>query len=717
MKQKNLLFTLVSLLMLFGMAAQASEQFGRSSQDIDWEYYEERGVDPLAAERLVNAGGESILDFIPPTGILLIPDSGNEKVMAFDPDDGELIDEFFFPGDDVNLTTPIQILWNFTGTSFLVSDQLMWLVQQFDTDGQFEQTFAPAGGQDNTIMQNNRGIYMKPNGNLLVTVAGGGNANSIAMFDTDGEYVGNFIDNNAGGLNGPWSIVHRQGLNDYLVSANGSSGIHRYDADGDFIEMFATGLAFPQQMEELDNGNILVTNFSAPSGVYEFDSEGTQIGYYSVVTALRGVKELFNGNIMVTNSSGVHIINRNNELLETVVSGQARHISHIMPMDLFLPPTNLEIHTDGLGPDEALLTWVGPALAAKFRNANCEAHSQTGLPQRPNKAFLGFNVYLNDNLVAEEITETEYLFTNLPGGENTAGVQTVYTAGESEIVTIDFEVEGEPDLFEVTFNIDITDAVHYGQLFGFDDDEHHIFMTGTMFGWQEPGEPETVMELTSTDPHVYSMTLMLEAGEYEYKYFSDLIGDGWDGGEWEGDPNRMVTITEDTEIHDVFETGDAPGFTLTFEVTDTEGNALEYAIITLGETTYDAGHYVIEDVPMGTWNYLVEKEGYLSVEGQVEVSHDKTVQVTMEVDDVSAPDLAGPDLNIYPNPAHTTVSIQSDTEITLIRIVDILGQVVYTSSGSAHDHEVNVSDLDSGVYFIQLTTETGVITKRLQVTR
>jgi|GEM_PF-1792218 len=1053
MKDKNLLCTILLLFLSTALFSQGSGDFQEVHQDIDWEYYEEKGIDPLAGERLVNADGESILDFIPPMGLLLVPESGDEKVMAFDPQDGELVDEFFFPSDDTNLTTPIQVLWNFTGTSFLVSDQTMRLVQQFDLDGEFEQTFAPADGQDDSILQNIRGIHMKPNGNLLVTVSSGGNANSVAMFDTDGEYIGNFIDNDAGGLDGPWSIIYRQDTNDYLVSASGSSGVHRYDADGDFIEMFATGLAFPQQLEELDNGNVLVTNFSAPSGVYEFDSEGNQVGYYDAVTGLRGVKELGNENIMVTNSGGVHIINRDNELIETVISGQGRHITHIMPMDMdffelqlemnpedagavygagsypedftvaisaepdlyhefidwtdeddnvvstqpafqydmpaedvtltanfamldvydahftvmedsdeeapiedatiaiegfdplhtdadgeasitlpqgaytahvtmagyvaeevdftvddgdvhidvhmmdhILEPANLEVQTEDMEPGEALLTWADPTQIAEFRYDDGEVDGQLGfqgdwnsvmgavhyhnaildemtwqltseggphntvkvwvlgldanglpdrnnvkytaedipnndnewntyvfsepveapdgffiglsydgflglatddgvgepwdfvpgtqfgvfditdassdftpienwdfevnyllrgigidlgevsydkqqivtndgpapiyiplnepretdppnMPQRHDKAFLGFNVYLNDDLVAEEISETEYLFTDLPGGEHTAGVQTVYTTGESEIVTIDFDIEGEPDVFEVTFNVDITNAVEGGQLWGFDADEHHIFMTGTMFGWDEPGEPESVMELTSTDPYIYSMTLMLEAGSHEYKYFSDLIGEGWDGAEWPGDPNREVEIADDTVIDDVFETGDLPEFIVSFDIIDEDGQAIEDAIITFDGVTHDAGHYVIEEVEPDTYHYVVEKDGYLTVEDEIMVTEDTDVEVVLHDDDVAVGEVSEVVTEIWPNPARAALYIESNTNFSQVRIVDILGQVVYSAETDAAYYEINVSGFNHGVYFIQLTTQTGTVTKRVQVVR
>ncbi len=74
------------------------------------------------------------------------------------------------------------------------------------------------------------------------------------------------------------------------------------------------------------------------------------------------------------------------------------------------------------------------------------------------KAFLGFNVFLNEAMVAEETEETQHLFTDLEEGDYTTGVQSVYTSGSSEIVTIDFEItNGVPpvgDNIMIIHNID-----------------------------------------------------------------------------------------------------------------------------------------------------------------------------------------------------------------------------------------------------------------------
>jgi hypothetical protein len=51
---------------------------------------------------------------------------------------------------------------------------------------------------------------------------------------------------------------------------------------------------------------------------------------------------------------------------------------------------------------------------------------------------------------------------------------------------------------------------------------------------------------------IYTATVEIEGGEIQYKYFSDAFGEGWDGGEWAGDPNRIAMIEADTVLNDIW---------------------------------------------------------------------------------------------------------------------------------------------------------------------
>ena len=442
------------------------------------------------------------------------------------------------------------------------------------------------------------------------------------------------------------------------------------------------------------NVTFLVTEDSAE----EDPVEGAVIsidGFEDLITGPNGeaALDLTNG----TYTADVSMFGYVDEQVTFTVDGQDKTVEVYM-MDVIEVPFNLEIVTEDLEEGQALFSW------------------EHGIPE---KVFVGFNVFLNGNLVAEEVEENLYLFTELPIGDHTAGVQSVYTTGSSDIAEVDFEIEAERftvtfnvmdeednpitdavvtfdgteydageyviedvepgtydymvakedyqdatgeitvvdenvtvnvtlmepvETFAVTFNVDLSLAIEHGILEGFDPDVHHIMMTGEMFGWTEPDPAHTdmVLDHIGDDPLTYSITLELEAGEHPYKYFSDLIGDGWEGGEWAGGDDRMVEVTDDMVVQDHF------GFT---------------------------------------------------------------------DDEVSVTDIATASLDLFPNPASSNLTIVSDEHIHEIRMIDMLGKVVYAANVESDRYTLNVSEFYNGVYFVQVLTSQGFVTKRVQISR
>jgi hypothetical protein len=278
------------------------------------------------------ASQQQVMGSLIETGVLLIPESTNDRVMAFDPNSGDLIDADFIPADPTNLSTPIQAILSADLNSILVSDQLDDVVQQYDLNGNYQGVFAPAGGLDNNILDNIRGISLDTSGNLLVTVGGGANDDAVAQFDGAGNYLGNFIANGAGGLDSPFDVIPTA-AGEYLVGGITSDNLMRFDALGTYIADLSPINTFPEQLYQLPNGNFLVANFSGTEeGVVEYTSAGVLIDIYdpAAVGGNRGVFELGNGNILTTNGSGVHEIDRSGNLVETKISGvSARFISFV----------------------------------------------------------------------------------------------------------------------------------------------------------------------------------------------------------------------------------------------------------------------------------------------------------------------------------------------------------------------------------------------------
>ncbi|MCB1609088.1 MAG: DUF11 domain-containing protein [Xanthomonadales bacterium] len=334
-------------------------------------------------------------------GLLLIPESSNDRVMAFDPMTGDLIDADFIPADPDNLSTPIEAILSADGTQILVSDQIDDVVQGYDVGtGAFIATFAPAGGANTAILDNIRGIGLRPNGNLLVSVGGGTNSNAIAEFDTAGNSVGNFVANGAAGLVSPFdvfAVVAPGGVladGDFLVPGITSDAIHRYDSTGAAQADFSPLNTFGEQIAQAANGNVLVANFSGTEeGIVEYLPDGTQVGIYDPASlgGYRGVYELPSGNLLVTNGSGVHEIDRSANVIRSIVTGvSARFISLVggaAEADLALTKTGpvaplapgeigtFVLSVNNIGPDDAQMVVVTDTfpVGLDFVSSDCGA--------------------------------------------------------------------------------------------------------------------------------------------------------------------------------------------------------------------------------------------------------------------------------------------------------------------------------------------------------
>lgn len=242
--------------------------------------------------------------------LLLVPDWTADRVWAFDPTTGNLVDTAFIRSNNTALDSPKEALLHPIHNFVTVSDQIRDLVQKFNPmDGTWLGWFAPSTGVNNAILDNIRGHAYRPNNNLLVTVASGTNSNTIAEFDTGGNYLGNFIGQGVGGLNGPFSILIRE--NDILISQSSApTGVKSYDLNGTYLAQWATISSFPQQIFRMADGRIAVANFSGTgsTGIRLYTSDGTFLRLLSGVTGNRGVYQLPNGNFLTTNAAGLHEI-------------------------------------------------------------------------------------------------------------------------------------------------------------------------------------------------------------------------------------------------------------------------------------------------------------------------------------------------------------------------------------------------------------------------
>ncbi len=272
---------------------------------------------------------------LPAKGILLIPDNSNDRVMAFDPLTGSLIDQNFVPADAAHISNPVAAILGASGTTVLVSDLTTDVVQAYDLNGNYVGIFAPAGGVDTAVLEDPGGMALRSNGNLLVAVRAGANANAVAEFDTNGSFLGNFVSNGAGGLNRPADVHLRDG--ELLVSAFGSDRIHRYDAgNGAYLGDLAVIHNAPLQIAEASNGNILVADDSGPQrGVLEIAANGTNLAQVAPaeMRGFDGVFELPSARFLVSTGIGVFEVDRDGDIAASHLKNVNTGFIHLVLQD------------------------------------------------------------------------------------------------------------------------------------------------------------------------------------------------------------------------------------------------------------------------------------------------------------------------------------------------------------------------------------------------
>lgn len=303
---------------------------------------------PLAPDPEARARALSMLGS---TGLLLIPDSTNDRIMAFDPTTGDLVDADFVPADPAHVSTGTHALLNTCGLpTILLSDQIGDVVHAYDLDGVWLGVFAPPGGPNTAILDNIRGMWNEQGYGVMVTVGGGTNQDAVAMFfPNDGASAGNFISNGLGGLDSPFSFIVRWAVPDVLVAGIDSEAIHRYSTEGASLGTLTAIDNFPEQVALAANGNVLIANFSGTqTGIVEVTATGDPVDVHTApgLTGYRGVYELPNLNLLVTTGTGVHEIDRAGNLVETKIGAVSARFIQPVQVD----PERLYVDGFEIGP-------------------------------------------------------------------------------------------------------------------------------------------------------------------------------------------------------------------------------------------------------------------------------------------------------------------------------------------------------------------------------
>ena len=253
-------------------------------------------------------------------GVVIMPDSTNNRLVAFDPMNGALLTSNMF--SLVAGSTPIHAIQ--VGNEIWISEQIGDRVSRWALDGTFLGQIGggPTGGLDNVRGMAVIGdtVYVTNGG----TANGSPGANSVVMYSTAGAFVGSF--QTTALAPSPFGILAHQG-GILVSSSSGGDDIHRFTLLGTSLGTFhnSTSLNFVEQLAFATNGSILTVGFSTNNIAYLDPNTGALVSSFAAPGA-RGVYQLGNGNVLWTSGAGTFIYDVLSGTSSQVYAGGGRYL-------------------------------------------------------------------------------------------------------------------------------------------------------------------------------------------------------------------------------------------------------------------------------------------------------------------------------------------------------------------------------------------------------
>ena len=133
-------------------------------------------------------------------------------------------------------------------------------------------------------------------------------------------------------------------------------------------------------------------------------------------------------------------------------------------------------------------------------------------------------------------------------------------------------------------------------------------------------------------------------------------------------------------------------------------------------TVYDSFNDGMSSVQCENGSYTVtDGEGTILIELlQADANFGSSISKTFCLGDFSSlKELDQNNVSIYPNPANTTFNYTSATAVDNIEIYNVAGQLVLNEKTNAASGEMNIAELESGVYMVRFHFGGNLTTKRL----
>ncbi len=80
---------------------------------------------------------------------------------------------------------------------------------------------------------------------------------------------------------------------------------------------------------------------------------------------------------------------------------------------------------------------------------------------------------------------------------------------------------------------------------------------------------------------------------------------------------------------------------------------------------------------------------------------------------VGIEDIANEEISIFPNPANDVVCISSSVEMNRIQLITTSGQLIWEQDIAERKYNLNVSGLETGIYFVKIYSDKGISTQKM----
>ena len=159
-------------------------------------------------------------------------------------------------------------------------------------------------------------------------------------------------------------------------------------------------------------------------------------------------------------------------------------------------------------------------------------------------------------------------------------------------------------------------------------------------------------------------------------------------------------------------------FTLDVNVTNSVGEPLERVLVTIVSPNHEANQFTNEYgaavlfANMAEYEWTISHDDYQQKTGVVDITENLVMNIYM--DPITIVDELEVDIKLYPNPAEDFVTIHTKSN-TSFKLLSIDGKVVISGVIEEPKYILDLQNIHSGIYFLQLEMEEKLISKKIVI--